>query len=40
MTQHRDIAPEMLALAAAAYHESGHAVANVLAFREVQLPPS
>ena len=38
MTQHRDIAPEVCA--AIAYHEAGHAVANVLAYRNAQLPPS
>ena len=34
MTQHRDIAPEVLS--AIAYHEAGHAVANVLAYRNAQ----
>lgn len=38
MIQHRDIAPEVLA--AIAHHEAGHAVANVLAYREAHLPPS
>ena len=36
MTQHRDFAPE--ALAAVAWHEAGHAVANVIAYRKAQLP--
>src|SRR4029077_11474929 len=36
MTQHRTIAPELCA--AIAYHEAGHAVANVLAYREAHLP--
>jgi hypothetical protein len=38
VTQHRDLAPEVLA--AIAYHEADHAVANVLAYREAHLPPS
>jgi hypothetical protein len=36
MTQHRTTAPELCA--AIAYHEAGHAVAHVMAYREAHLP--